>query len=47
MRREQDSKAQLRALVGGDQLAPDGTTEQIEPSAVPVQSNGHKAKVLS
>ena len=44
MRREQDSREQLRALIGAVQLAPNGTSEQIEGSAVPVPSNGHSAE---
>jgi hypothetical protein len=43
-RREQDSREQLRALVGALQLAPNGTSGQSEGSTLPVASNGHPAK---
>jgi hypothetical protein len=44
MRREQDSRKQLRALVGAVQLAPNGTSEQIEGPATMIEGNGHPAK---
>ncbi len=43
MRREHDSREQLRALVGAIELAPNGTSNQIERQTVPVESNGHRA----
>src|SRR5271157_1498617 len=36
MRRDRESREQLRALVGVGIVAPNGTSEQIERSAVPV-----------
>jgi hypothetical protein len=45
MRRDQESRERLQALVGVGIVAPSGTRGHIEASTVPIQTSGHSPRV--